>query len=114
MRHLAAYLMLVLAGNASPSAEDVTKVLGSAGVEADEERLSALFASLKDKDLAALIAEGTSKLSAVPSGARGAAPAAAAGGAAAKEDAPAAKEEPESESESDEDMGGGLFGDESD
>jgi len=33
MKHIAAYLMLVLGGNATPSADDVTKALESVGVE---------------------------------------------------------------------------------
>ena len=33
MKHVAAYLMLVLGGNASPTADDVTKALESVGIE---------------------------------------------------------------------------------
>ncbi|PBP26197.1 60S acidic ribosomal protein P2, partial [Diplocarpon rosae] len=111
MKHLAAYLLLTIGGNSSPSAADVKAVLESVGIEADEERLSTLISELKDKDINELIAEGTSKLASVPSGgAGGAAPAAggaaASGGAAA--DAPAEEKEEEKE-ESDEDMGFGLF-----
>lgn len=49
MRHIAAYLLLVLGGNESPSADDVKKVLSSAGVEVDEDRLSKLLSSLEGK-----------------------------------------------------------------
>ncbi|CBF70395.1 hypothetical protein AN5996.2 [Aspergillus nidulans FGSC A4] len=108
MKHLAAYLLLALAGNESPSASDIKEVLSSVGVDADDERLEKLIAELQGKDINELIAEGTTKLASVPSGgAGGAAPAAAAGGAAAAE-APAAEKEEEKE-ESDEDMGFGLF-----
>ncbi|CAL3966344.1 hypothetical protein PZA11_003026 [Diplocarpon coronariae] len=111
MKHLAAYLLLTIGGNTSPSAADVKSVLESVGIEADDERLSTLISELKGKDINELIAEGTSKLASVPSGgAGGAAPAAggaaASGGAAA--DAPAEEKEEEKE-ESDEDMGFGLF-----
>ncbi|KAI5821120.1 60s acidic ribosomal protein-domain-containing protein [Pyronema omphalodes] len=110
MKHLAAYLLLTLAGNASPSAEDVKAVLSSVGVEADADRLEKLISELSGKSIDELIAEGSSKLASVPSG--GAAPAAssgaAAGGAAAAADEPA-KEEAKEEEESDEDMGFGLF-----
>lgn len=51
MRHLAVYMMLVLGGNASPSAADVTKALSSVGIEADEERLSKLIAEMEGKVL---------------------------------------------------------------
>ncbi|KAK7542733.1 ribosomal protein P2 [Phyllosticta citribraziliensis] len=110
MKHLAAYLLLGLGGNTSPSASDVKAVLESVGVEADSERLEKLIAELEGKDLQELISQGTEKLASIPSGgaAAGGAPAAAAGGAgAAEEAAPAAKEE--EKEESDEDMGFGLF-----
>ena len=51
MKHLAAYLLLTLGGNTSPSAEDVKGVLASVGIDADEERLDTLIAELKGKDL---------------------------------------------------------------
>ena len=51
MRHLAAYLLLQIGGHASPSAADVKKVLGSVGIEADDERLEKLIAELEGKDV---------------------------------------------------------------
>lgn len=51
MKHLAAYLLLGLAGNANPSAEDVKGVLSSVGVDADEDRLSKLLEELDGKDI---------------------------------------------------------------
>ena len=51
MKHLAAFLLLGLAGNASPSAEDIKSVLSSVGIDADEERLTKLLAELEGKDL---------------------------------------------------------------
>ncbi|RAL11663.1 ribosomal protein P2 [Aspergillus homomorphus CBS 101889] len=108
MKHLAAYLLLSLAGNASPSAEDIKSVLSSVGIDADEERLTKLIAELEGKDIQELIAEGATKLASVPSGGAAAAAPAAAGGAAAGGDAPAEEKEEEKE-ESDEDMGFGLF-----
>ncbi|KAI1137926.1 ribosomal protein 60S [Hypoxylon sp. FL0543] len=110
MKHLAAYLLLGLAGNTSPSASDIKEVLDSVGIEADEERLEKLLSELEGKDINELIAEGSSKLASVPSGGAGGAPAAggaAAGGAAAAEEK--AEEKEEEKEESDEDMGFGLF-----
>ncbi|KAL9046717.1 MAG: hypothetical protein Q9214_000515 [Letrouitia sp. 1 TL-2023] len=112
MKHLAAYLLLTLGGNNSPSADDVKGVLGSVGIEADEDRLDKLISELEGKNLQELIAEGSGKLASVPSGGGGggggAGPAATGGGdaAAAAEEKPAKEEEKE---ESDEDMGFGLF-----
>lgn len=51
MKHLAAYLLLTLGGNASPSAADVKKVLESVGIEADNDRLTTLLSELKGKDI---------------------------------------------------------------
>ncbi|KZP01591.1 ribosomal protein 60S [Calocera viscosa TUFC12733] len=114
MRYIAAYLLLQIGGNASPSASDIKSVLTAGGVDADEERVEKLISELKGKSINELIAEGASKLSSVPSGgavsAGGAAPAAAAGGAAAAEEAPKEEEKKEEEKEeSDDDMGFGLF-----
>ena len=51
MKHLAAYLLLGLGGNTSPSADDIKGVLDSVGIEADDERLEKLISELKGKDL---------------------------------------------------------------
>ncbi|KAL1609304.1 60S acidic ribosomal protein P2 [Nothophoma quercina] len=111
MKHLAAYLLLGLGGNTSPSAADVKAVLESVGIEADDSRLDQLISELEGKDINELIASGSEKLASVPSGgAGGAAPsggAAATGGAA--DAAPAEEEKAEEKEESDDDMGFGLF-----
>ncbi|KAL8704453.1 MAG: hypothetical protein Q9201_002369 [Fulgogasparrea decipioides] len=113
MKHLAAYLLLGLGGNTSPSADDVKQVLSSVGIDADEDRLDKLIEELDGKDLQELIQQGSAKLASVPSGGGGGggagAPAAAAGGGAAAAEEKAAEKEPEKEEESDEDMGFGLF-----
>ncbi|KLO92742.1 putative ribosomal protein P2 [Fusarium fujikuroi] len=87
MKHLAAYLLLGLGGNPSPSAADVKAVLESVGIEADDERLNTLISELEGKDIQELIAEGSEKLA-----------------SEAKEE-----EKEEEKEESDEDMGFGLF-----
>ncbi|RDA96281.1 hypothetical protein CP533_1668 [Ophiocordyceps camponoti-saundersi (nom. inval.)] len=110
MKHIAAYLLLGLGGNDSPSAKDVKEVLSSVGLEADDERLKTLLSELKGKDINELISSGSEKLASVPSGGGGggapAAGGAAAGGAA---DAPKEAAKEEEKEESDEDMGFGLF-----
>ena len=110
MKHLAAYLLLGLGGNTSPSAADIKAVLESVGIEADDERLEKLLSELEGKDINELIASGSEKLASVPSGGGGGGAAAggAAGGAAPAEEAKAEEKEEEKE-ESDEDMGFGLF-----
>ncbi|KAH7914851.1 60s acidic ribosomal protein-domain-containing protein [Hygrophoropsis aurantiaca] len=113
MRHIAAYLLLQIGGNASPSADDVKKVLSAVGIEAEDDRLEKLISELSGKDVNALIAEGSAKLASVPSGGAvaggGGAPAAAGGApAAAAEEKKEEKKEEEKE-DSDDDMGFGLF-----
>ncbi|KAG8932737.1 60S acidic ribosomal protein P2 [Tulasnella sp. 419] len=113
MRYIAAYLLLQIGGTASPSADDIKKVLSAGGVDVDEDRLSSLLSELEGKDINQLIAEGSSKLASVPSG--GAVAAAGGGGGAAAAPsggAPAAakeEEKKEEKEESDDDMGFGLF-----
>jgi large subunit ribosomal protein LP2 len=51
MKHLAAYLLLTLGGNSSPSAKDIKDVLESVGIEAGDERLNTLLSELKGKDI---------------------------------------------------------------
>ncbi|CAK42920.1 60S acidic ribosomal protein P2 [Aspergillus awamori] len=109
MKYLAAYLLLALAGNNTPSAEDIKSVLSAVGIDAEEERLQKLLAELEGKDLQELISEGTQKLASVPSGGAGAAAAAPAAGGAAAAEAPAEEKKEEAAEESDEDMGFGLF-----
>ena len=48
---LAAYLLLGLGGNTSPSAKDIKGVLESVGIEADDERLEKLLSEFKGKDI---------------------------------------------------------------
>lgn len=51
MKHLAAYLLLALAGNESPSASDIKEVLSSVGIDADSDRLEKVVAELQGKSL---------------------------------------------------------------
>ncbi|CAL9704550.1 unnamed protein product [Knipowitschia caucasica] len=113
MRYVAAYLLAALGGNTSPSAKDIKAILGSVGIEADDDRLNKVVAELNGKDISEVMNSGLSKLASVPAGGAVAAPAAAAGAAGAGA-APAAAEEKKEEKkeeseESDEDMGFGLF-----
>ena len=40
MRYVAAYLLAVQGGNASPSESDIKAILSAAGIDADDEKLS--------------------------------------------------------------------------
>ena len=115
MRYVAAYLLATIGGNASPSVDDIKKILGSVGIEADAAKAEKVVKELTGKKIPDVIKEGTKKLATVPSGG-GRAPAAAAapgkapakdskGGSPAKED----KKKKEESDEEDDDMGFGLF-----
>ncbi|GAV59206.1 Ribosomal_60s domain-containing protein [Cephalotus follicularis] len=116
MKVVAAYLLAVLGGNTTPSANDLKDILGSVGAEADDDKIELLLSEVKGKDITELIAAGREKLASVPSGGGGgggvaiAAPATGAGGGSAAPAAEAKKEEKvEEKEESDEDMGFSLF-----
>jgi large subunit ribosomal protein LP2 len=80
--------MLVIGGNSSPSAEDVTNALAQCGIEVDEARLNQLISELEGKSVAELMELGKDKL--MVGGAAVAAAAAPAGGAATAAPAAAA------------------------
>lgn len=98
MRHLAALLLLKAGGNANPTAEDITNLLSTVGVDVDAERLTQLLSDLEGKDIAELIAEGQKRLVvaggvAAPAGAAPAAAGAApAAGKAAEPEKPKVEE----------------------
>ncbi|KAK9122742.1 hypothetical protein Sjap_012344 [Stephania japonica] len=114
MKIIAAYLLAVLGGNTCPSADDLKGILGSVGIDADDDRLELLLKEVKGKDITELVASGREKLASVPAGGGGAPVAVAAagggGGAAAPAAAETKKEEKvEEKEESDDDMGFSLF-----
>ncbi len=85
MKHLAAYLLLVLGGNESPTAEDVNTLLTEVGAEVDAEKVEKVVSELSGKNINELIASGLSKVGTISGGgaAVGGAGGAAGGGAAA-------------------------------
>ncbi|KAK3408175.1 hypothetical protein EUGRSUZ_J00465 [Eucalyptus grandis] len=113
MKVIAAYLLAVLGGNTTPTADDLKDILGSVGVEADDDKIELLLSEVKGKDITELIASGREKLASVPSGGGGVAVAAAPVGGGGGGDAPAAEakkeEKVEEKEESDDDMGFSLF-----
>ncbi|MBA0690772.1 hypothetical protein Goari_008430 [Gossypium aridum] len=106
MKVVAAYLLAVLGGNLSPSADDLKDILGSVGAEADDDRIELLLSEVKGRDITELIASGREKLASVPSGggAVAAAPTAGGGGASAAPAAEAKKEEKVEEKEESDDV----------
>ena len=100
MKHFAAYALLVLGGNASPSAADVEKVLTAAGVKGEEGKVAALVEAMSGKSFHDLVAEGLKSMGSMGS----AAPAASAAPAKVE-----AKKVEVVEEEVDVDMGD-LFG----
>ncbi|XP_015901958.1 large ribosomal subunit protein P2B-like [Ziziphus jujuba] len=113
MKVVAAFLLAVLGGNSSPSADDLKNIFAAVGAEADDDRIQFFLSEVKGKDVTELIASGREKLASVPSGGGAAvavAAAASGGGGAAPAAAETKKEEKvEEKEESDDDMGFSLF-----
>ncbi|CAL2040873.1 unnamed protein product [Caenorhabditis brenneri] len=110
MKYVSAYLLAVLGGTANPKVDDIANILGSVGVDSDNETAKLVISKLQGKTIEELISEGAAGLVSVSGGGAPAAASAAptAGGAAPAADKPAAKKE-EPKEESDDDMGFGLF-----
>ena len=60
MRYVAAYLLAVLGGNASPSDKDLKKILSSVGIDADVACMKKVISELKGKDINDVMASGMS------------------------------------------------------
>merc|ERR1719440_810194 len=97
MKHVAAYMLCVLGGNKSPSADDVKNILKAVDAKADDTCLQKVIHEMNGKDLDSIIAEGMGKFAKVGGG----------GGGGGGGDKKAAKKAPEPEE--DEDMGFSLF-----
>ncbi|KAJ0241660.1 hypothetical protein HA466_0210540 [Hirschfeldia incana] len=113
MKVVAAFLLAVLSGKASPSSADIKNILGSVGAEGEDAQIELLLKEVSGKDCAELIAAGREKLASVPCGGGGgvamtSAPSAGGGGAAPAAEAKK-EEKKEEKEESDDDMGFSLF-----
>ncbi|KAK1615871.1 hypothetical protein QYE76_021388 [Lolium multiflorum] len=100
MKLVAAYLLANMAGNPSPTKDDVRKILDSVGAEVEEDKLELLFKEVEGKSVAELIAAGKEKFAYAPSGAGAgvdSAPTAAGGAAAEKKKEEKAEEKIEEE-----------------
>eukprot|EP01042_Synura_sphagnicola_P008266 gene8266-10591_t len=64
MKEIAAYILLTLGGNASPTAEQVSSVISSIGGEVDEAKVASLVEELEGKDISQLVAKGKDDLKA--------------------------------------------------
>ena len=102
MQYVAAYILSAIAGN--PEEGKVKEILGAAGAEIEDAKVTEVFTAMNGKDVWEVIAAGKSQMGSM---AVAAAPAAGAA-AAATEEAPK-EEEKKEEEEEEEDFGG--FGD---
>ncbi|CAF2831486.1 unnamed protein product [Rotaria sp. Silwood2] len=62
MRYPAAYLLAILGGNSSPDVAAIAKILGSVGIECDEQRAQKVIDACKGRDVNEIIAEGLKKM----------------------------------------------------
>ncbi|MCD9639721.1 60s acidic ribosomal protein P2 [Datura stramonium] len=111
MKVIATYLLAVLGGNASPTAEDLKAILSSVSAEADEAKIELLLSQVKGKDLNELIAAGREMLATVPSGGGGGGVVvASSGGATVAEEKKEEKKVEEKEESDEEDFVLDIFG----
>jgi len=110
MRHVAAYILAVIGGNANPSEADLKKILNSVGVDIVDEQLAVVIGQLNGKNLFELMEQGQGLLAGMPMGGGAASSSEAVAEAVEVVEAPKeeAKKEESSDSE-DSDMGMGLF-----
>merc|ERR1711977_692782 len=69
MKVISAYLLAVVGGNASPSADDVTNILSAAGITLDDaatEQLNSLVAEMEGKNPQEIIDAGHATLAKIP------------------------------------------------
>jgi large subunit ribosomal protein LP2 len=62
MRYTAAYLLAILGGNPSPDVAAIAKILGSVGIECDENRAQQVVDACKGRDVNEIIASGMEKV----------------------------------------------------
>merc|ERR1711892_853295 len=106
MKVISAYLLAVVGGNDTPSADDVTTIPGSVGTTLDADAsasLDALISEMEGKTVAEVLKAGQEKISKIPGGGSGGGSAAAAAPAAGRK---------KSSSSSDDGGGGGAMFDE--
>eukprot|EP00658_Telonema_sp_P-2_P075881 TRINITY_DN656_c0_g1_i11.p2 TRINITY_DN656_c0_g1~~TRINITY_DN656_c0_g1_i11.p2 ORF type:complete len:118 (+),score=47.78 TRINITY_DN656_c0_g1_i11:159-512(+) len=115
MKVISAYLLAVVGGNASPSADDVNAILSSVGITLDGEassQLDSLISEFEGKSAQQVIAAGMEKIGKCPGGgAGGSSGAAAANTSAADAGGDAPKEEAKKSSSEDFGGGAGMFED---
>ena len=58
MRYVAAYLLATLGGNENPSKSDIKNILGSVGIDCDDENLDTVMGELKGKNIEEVLAAG--------------------------------------------------------
>mmetsp|Transcript_12978 Transcript_12978/g.29611 ORF Transcript_12978/g.29611 Transcript_12978/m.29611 type:complete len:178 (+) Transcript_12978:370-903(+) len=111
MKYVGAYLMAALAGNESPSADDIKKILESVESEYDEDIASKLVSQMEGKAIHEVVAAGKEKLKGFGGGGGGG-PAVATGGGGGGGATEAKKEEKKvvEEEEEEEEMDFDLFG----
>uniref|UniRef100_A0A7S1Q1S9 60S acidic ribosomal protein P2 n=1 Tax=Alexandrium catenella TaxID=2925 RepID=A0A7S1Q1S9_ALECA len=112
LKYVAAYLMSALAGNESPTAADIQKILESVESDYDESIASKLVSELEGKTIHEVIASGKEKLKGFGGGGGGVAVAAGGGGAGGGEQKKEEKKEEKKveEEEEEEEMDFDLFG----
>lgn len=107
MRYIAAYLLANIGDYENPTADNISKILSSVGIDCQKDKAEAVIAELAGKSIEEVISSGSSKLASVPTG--GAAAPVATSAAAPAAGSKKEEKKEEKKPESDEEMGFGLF-----
>ncbi|KAF8087775.1 hypothetical protein N665_0568s0035 [Sinapis alba] len=103
------FLLAKLAGNESPTKDDLKSIFDSVGAEFDSAKTDLFFSLVKDHDVTELIAAGREKMGALSSGGGAVAMVAGAGGDAPSAAEPAAESKKVEEEKEESDDGEGMM-----
>lgn len=55
MRYVAAYMLAVMGGIENPSVDDLKRIIGSVGIDSDNEKINLVISKLKGKNVEELV-----------------------------------------------------------
>ena len=57
MRYVSAYMLAVMGGIENPTADDMKMIIGSVGIEAEDDKINLVISKLRGKNVEELVAE---------------------------------------------------------
>ncbi|XP_076097042.1 large ribosomal subunit protein P2-like isoform X2 [Mytilus galloprovincialis] len=68
MRYVAAYMLAVMGGIENPSVDDLKRIIGSVGIDSDNEKINLVISKLKGKNVEELVLKSQGLLASVCGG----------------------------------------------